>query len=333
MNKAIGINLAGTVFYIDEDAFQRLKAYLASLKDNLGNAVGKEEIIADIEARMAELFQERLKKARKEAVSREDVDGIVDILGQPEDYVDEETTENTRQAYHPRSQERKLYRDPDRKVIAGVASGLAAYMGIHPLWVRISFIALSFLTLGSALAIYALLWISFPYAKTTSEKLEMRGEPVNFNTIKKNFSDTAERLKKNGDQNPTLFEKLAVHTGRLLLFILKAIGYFVLLVLLLVAAIAAGAIVLSAFGLLLWSWHIADFDFTLDIPENHFFLINRIPFAITLLIISIGLIFLIAKVAAGKKVADFVIPVSLLSLFILLIFALVRLWHIWCWIH
>lgn len=335
MNKTIGIDLAGTVFYTDEDAFQRLKAYLASLKDSLGNAVGKKEIIADIEARMAELFQERLKKTGKESVSREDVDGIIDILGQPEDYVDEETTESTRHRGRAIPDLRKLYRDPDRKVIAGVASGLAAYVGIHPLWMRISFIALSFLTLGSALAIYALLWISFPYAKTTSEKLEMRGEPVNFNTIKKNFSDTAERLKKNGDPNPTFFEKLAVHTGRLLLLILKAIGYFVLLVLLSVAVIAAGTIVLSAFGLLLWSLHIVDLDFTLGIPGNHLFPINHIPFAITLLIvpISIGLILLIAKLAAGKKVADLLIPVGLLSLFILLIFAVVRLWHVLQWMY
>ena len=330
MNKTIQINLAEIIFYIDEDAFEKLKAYLASLKDSLGNTVGKEEIIADIEARMAELFQAELKRRGKKSISSDAVDGITDTLGQPEDYVDEEAVqvENTRHRVRTILELRKLYRDPDRKVIAGVASGLAAYLGIHPLWMRISFIALSFLTLGSALAIYGLLWISFPYAKTSSEKLKMRGEPVNFNTIKKTFTSTGDRAETQANQTPTFFERLATGIGRFLLFTFKAIGYFILFLLLWVAAMAIGTLVLLAFGVFgVTNLHILSWDLS--------FLLHHIPFAIASLIVLLligGLILSIAGVAIGKKTADFLIRLSLLSLFILVIFAVVRLWHIWYWI-
>lgn len=257
MNKTISMNVGGVVFQVDEDAFEGLRAYLLRIEGNLGAMAGSGEIIADIEARIAELLQERLKEGGREAVSREDVGRVIDILGQPEDYVDEGAAQGDDGQHKARGRRsmRKLYRDPEHKTIAGVASGLAAYSGIHTAWVRILFVVLCFVTSGSTLLLYALLWICVPYAKTTSEKLEMRGEPVNFDSIKRNFRDTTAQLKAKLSEDPTFFEKLLSDAGRLSRILLRGIGYFVTLVLLLAAAISLSVGLLSAIGILNWGWN------------------------------------------------------------------------------
>lgn len=331
MNKTISINLAGIVFYIDEGALQVLQAYLERIQQNLHHTVGREEILADVEARIAELFEEELKKTGKQAVSAGAVGRVIGILGQPEDYPEGEKDGGARTARDkaPRS----LYRDPDHKVLAGVASGLAAYTGIHRTWIRILFVLLSFFTSGGAVILYALLWISIPYAKTTSEKLEMRGEPVNFDTIKKNVSHTNSRLKEKLDPNLGFFEKWLGEIGSLLGALLKATGYFILLVLLLLAAILLGILALSALDILSWSWHLThvgpglgslgDFFFFV---ESHFHLVGT---TLALVALSVWLIALILKTVGGKKGAQRTANLRLLGLSTLLFIALATLWHMY----
>ena len=89
MKKTFTANLNGTVFHIEEDAYDQLQRYRANIRAKFSGSAEAEEIMADIEARIAELFTERLQG--RQAVSLADVDHVKQVMGQPEDYVDDET--------------------------------------------------------------------------------------------------------------------------------------------------------------------------------------------------------------------------------------------------
>jgi len=199
MNKTININLGGLFFHIDETAYQKLNRYLNSIRKSLSDdPQGKDEIIKDIEMRISELLTDRIVDARQ-VVSESDIDEIVSIMGQPEDYnVDEEFFNEPGYTSKNRRVSKKLYRDGDDKFLGGVASGTAHYLGIEPIWSRILWLLLAFGT-GFGFFIYPLLWVLLPEAKTTAEKLEMEGESVNIDNIEKKireeFSDISQRVK------------------------------------------------------------------------------------------------------------------------------------------
>ena len=207
MNKVFNVNIGGLVFSVDDLAFDKLNAYIESIKAHFAKTDGKEEIIADIEARIGEMLKERLRSG-KEVITMDDVDAIVLNMGKPEDFGDGETSENQGQQekaqsneytnpYGAASSRKRLFRDPDNKVIGGVCSGIAHYFGMEdPIWIRLAFV-LVFFTFGSGFFLYIILMIIIPKAKTVTDKLEMRGEDVTINNIKKNFSDEFEDLKKN----------------------------------------------------------------------------------------------------------------------------------------
>ena len=181
MNKTVNINLASTFFHIDESAYAKLKSYLKTLENGFRNTVGKEEILKDIEARIAELFQE-IKTNSDYVISEADVDKIISVLGQPEDFITEEE-EDFIQTEEPIR--KKLFRDPDDNYIAGVASGLGHYFGIDASWIRLIWLFLVVFSGGTFITIYILFWILVPEAKTTVDKLKMKGKPVNISTIEK----------------------------------------------------------------------------------------------------------------------------------------------------
>ena len=154
MNKTININLAGIIFYVDEDAYTYFNEYLESVKAKFDDSDEREEIISDIEARIAELLQQKLND-NKQVVNRQDVDEIIAVMGSPEDYVVDEDTEGT-SSKETSSADRnfqytgpkRLFRNPDDKILSGVSSGLAAYFGIDPIWVRLIWVALFFGLVG-----------------------------------------------------------------------------------------------------------------------------------------------------------------------------------------
>lgn len=199
MKKTFTANLNGTVFHIEEDAYDQLQRYLANIRAKFSGSSEAEEIMADIEARIAELFTERLQG--RQAVSMADVDHVKQVMGQPEDYVDDETAgggtakeEHTWQQSGPRRHKR-LYRDVDDKKLAGVLSGLGHYFGIDPLWLRIGFLFFLFAGWGSPALLYIVMWALVPEANTAAEKLEMQGEPVTVDNIKRMFDEGAEQVK------------------------------------------------------------------------------------------------------------------------------------------
>lgn len=191
MNKTININLAGIVFYVDEDAYKVLNDYLVKIKRQFGNTNEREEIIADIEARIAELFQQNLGST-KQVVNLADVEKIISIMGKPEDFYNEDeeagpsdgSTYTGNTAFTPK----KLYRNPDDKILGGVSSGLAAYFGIDSVWIRLAWVAL-FFGLGTGLLLYIVLWVVVPEAKTIAQKLQMSGEPININNIERKVKE------------------------------------------------------------------------------------------------------------------------------------------------
>ncbi len=191
MKKTMTVNIAGMVYHIDEDAFDRLNRYLGRVKEELRSIEGNNEIYQDIEMRIGELFNEKLKNNRQ-VIILSDVEEIIAIMGEPGD-ISGNTTEkeytSTSGGY------RRMYRDPDNRIIGGVCSGLAAYWRIDPTLVRLIFIVLAIFGMAGVL-IYLILWIVLPEAQTIAQKLEMRGEKVNLSNIGEFFRQEFENVKR-----------------------------------------------------------------------------------------------------------------------------------------
>jgi len=268
MNKTVNINLAGVFYHIDEDAFSKLQHYLEAIKRSFANTTGYDEIIADIEARIAELFSEKMKNERQVISSRE-VEEVIAIMGQPEDYmVDEEIFEDRSFERKASRSRKQLYRDTDNAYIGGVSSGLAHYLGIQALWVRVLWILLTLLSSGAFILIYIALWIFVPQAITTAEKLAMRGEPVNITNIerriKEGFDDVSGKVKnldyeKYGYRAKTGAGSAATAVGNLvsvlLNFFVKFIGIIILLFSgLMLISLFIGLFTVGTFGIIEAPW-------------------------------------------------------------------------------
>lgn len=206
MKKTININLNGISFTLDEDAYQALEEYLNSIKTHFKNKEGSTEIIKDIEARIAELFQQ-FTGTGKQILSIDDVNKIKAQLGKPSDFDDTEE-ENIHEAEYAGSYKR-LYRDPMDRIIGGVCSGLGAYFHVDPVWVRIIFVIATFS--GVSPLVYLILWIIIPPARTASERLEMRGEPVNISNIERiireEFNGIRDRMGNFANKTKKKFSK------------------------------------------------------------------------------------------------------------------------------
>jgi len=229
MNKTVNINLAGIVFHINEDAFEILKNYLNTLKNHFKNEEGADEILKDIEGRIAELFTERLSS--KEAVSLTDVNEIISIMGDPSQYDDEIEQEKPQEHQHKeedlrKGKRRKVYRDEDGKMLGGVCSGLANYFDMSVFWSRIIFFFLLFIMGPGAPFIYVMLWIALPSAKTTAEKLEMKGEKVNINNIEKNIKDELDNIEKKVRDFDKKMTK-EVFGSKFQIFMTKCVDFFI----------------------------------------------------------------------------------------------------------
>jgi phage shock protein PspC (stress-responsive transcriptional regulator) len=201
MNKTVTINISGIIFHIEEDAFERLQSYLSRVRSRFSAEEGRDEIMTDIESRIAEILNERVGPS-KQVVVMADVDHVISLMGEPEAISDnEEQQDEKKEETFERRQEpgrryrRRLFRDPDDKVVGGVCSGLGYYFDIDPVWIRLGF-AVIFFAFGSGVLFYLLLMIIVPKAESTAEKLEMRGEPVDVNNISRTIKEEFEGFKR-----------------------------------------------------------------------------------------------------------------------------------------
>jgi len=196
MKKVVNINLGGRAFTINEDAYSNLERYLKAIERHFSGSDGMEDILYDIENRMAELFVEDEKNGS--IITIEKIEKVKSIMGRPEDfggeeYDETETRSKTYTNFNYRTGKR-LFRDPDDQVIAGVASGLSAYLGINdPIFLRILFVILGFSGVG--VLPYIILWIAVPAARTSSDRLSMKGEDINIDSIAKTVEDTLIDIK------------------------------------------------------------------------------------------------------------------------------------------
>lgn len=219
MNKTVNINLGGMFFHIDEDAYQKLTRYFDAIKRSLSNSTGQDEIIKDIEMRIAEIITEKHTND-KQVINVREVEEVIAIMGQPEDYRLEDDTQPAASASYETGRRRmkKLYRDTEKGMIGGVSTGLGHYFGIDAVWIKILFLIFVFAGFGTGIIAYFVLWIVTPAAVTTAEKLEMTGEPVTISNIERKvreeFENVSDKFKsanydKMGNQVKTGAERVA----------------------------------------------------------------------------------------------------------------------------
>lgn len=193
MNKTLSIALAGFSFIIEEHAYIKLSDYLAALRNTL-DANEADEVMHDIEIRMVEIFKEHLGK--REVLNTEDVERVIAQIGKPEQIEEQEDayfSENSSQQTktNATTAQKQLFRDPSQQKIAGVCAGLAQYVGLdislmRAIWLGMAFLGIFTGAVSTTLIIivYIILWIVLPTAKTASDFLKMKGQPVNFDTLK-----------------------------------------------------------------------------------------------------------------------------------------------------
>jgi len=223
----------------------------AANQGSFTDSQGRSEIILDIEARIAELFNERIKD-EKQVISIKEVEEVIAIMGQPEDYIiDEEIFEDEPQPSQTHSTSRKLFRDTENAYVGGVSSGLGHYFGIDPLWIRLAWVIL-FFGFGTGILIYILLWILMPSAQTTADKLAMSGKPVNitnieqkvkegFGNVKESIEDVADKIKnkdysKVGDRVQTTSRSFFDALGSIIMLFFNVIAKFIGVILIIVGA-------------------------------------------------------------------------------------------------
>lgn len=236
MNKTININLGGLVFHIDEDAYQKLTNYIEAIKRSLSKNSGQEEIIKDIEIRIGELISEK-HTSDKQVISLGEVEEIISIMGQPEDYrIEGDEPIKDEPIYTNSKITKKLYRDEENAAIGGVLAGLGHYFGVDKTILRVILLIMVF-AWGTGFVAYIILWIAMPAAKTTSEKLEMRGEPVTISNIEKkvreeiesltgkikstDFEEVKKDLKSNGNKIKDAFSEIL---GSIINILAKVVG-------------------------------------------------------------------------------------------------------------
>lgn len=247
MNKTVTVNIGGIVFHIDENAYERFKAYLEAIRVHFTTAEGRDEIMQDIESRIAEMFQERVKDS-KQVITLEDVEAVTTVMGRPDQFGDESASakEETHAAQTAAASEfkgqKRLFRNPDSKILGGVCSGIAAYFDIDTVWVRLAFVIPLFF-FGSGVMLYIILWIVIPEAESSVEKLQMRGEPVNISNIEKNVQEAGKPKRDN------FVSRFFEGVGQVFKFIFLFIGKLIAIFFIFIGLVMAFAMFAAVFAL------------------------------------------------------------------------------------
>ncbi len=242
MNKILNINLGGYALTIDDDAHEYLQSYLDSIKRRFSESDGRDEIMRDVETRLGELITQYM--GNHTIVMLPHVESAVQIMGKPEDFGGDEAEPAPSSSKSDKGgggipvfgqtikTGKKLFRDENDAIIGGVCSGLASYFGIHdPVWMRLIFVILGLVSFGFWVPVYLLLWIIVAPARSASERLSMKGEPVNVDSIAKEFEKGYDRLSKR--MSETAGERFNVSqsaSGCLSVLGRVALGFLILIV-------------------------------------------------------------------------------------------------------
>ncbi|MEA1886503.1 MAG: PspC domain-containing protein [Bacteroidota bacterium] len=247
MEKSIKINIAGVIFQINEDAYELLRDYLQSITYRLSNIPGGSEMIDDIEARIAELFQSK-PSWQTAVISKDEVEEIISTMGSPEDITGDLDMEAEAGTF--RGQQKKLYRNTDNSIIGGVCSGISDYTGIEPVWIRIVFILFTLVYFIGAI-VYVVLWIALPKA----------GSSVYHRT-----SVRTERAAKTRRPDSSVSESSAA-VGNAFNEIFRAFGKFFIILFRIILAIIGVAFIIAGFTALFSFIFVSMFHSTLLLPQ------------------------------------------------------------------
>jgi phage shock protein PspC (stress-responsive transcriptional regulator) len=257
MKKTLSVNLGGSVYPIDEDAYQELMDYLQDVKRHLGDEASSEEVLNDIEQRISELFTQWMQ-GRRQVITAADVQRVIAILGRPEEYesVDGEAKneaepqkgDNSRSSNQEERRggpHRRLYRDTENSILGGVCSGVAVYLNVSVVLIRLLYFFLIWFW-GTGFLFYFLCWLIIPEARTAAQRLEMQGEDVTIENIEKKVREEYGKVKDrvDGYVNSNRFQDNIRTTGNgFLEFIRVCVKVFF--------AFIAGAIGLAGFAVLI----------------------------------------------------------------------------------
>jgi len=275
MTKTIDISLGGVLFHLEEAAYYKLKKYLQAVRRSLPVDDDVDEVMNEIEARIAELLLQK-QATNQQVINDKQIDEVIAVMGQPEDFEEEPIQGQFTATHHVK---KALFRDMDRSMIAGVAAGLAHYIGLDITLMRLIFVVLFFVTHGSFFLIYLLLWIVMPKAKTAADKLRMTGEKANLdNIVDKVTSDEP------GGQKVRFSETLENTGSDLAKIVVKIIGFVILLVTgILLIGLFISALTISPLS-----------DFNMVINQHHWMEVLHVP---------LGLISLLMFILIGFPVA------------------------------
>lgn len=246
MKKTLTVNLGGTVYHIDEDAYNLLDNYLNNLRYHFRKEEGADEIVRDMETRIAELFDEYIRTGLQ-VITVEQVEAVIARMGNPEDLNtdDDEEKKETEQHAYDNGPARRLFRNPDDRILGGVLSGLSAYFGWDVTWIRIGALVLGCFVHGLILA-YLIAWIIIPLAKTATEKLQMRGEPINMENIGRTVTEGFDKVNDyvHSEKPRSFLHQLGNAIVKIAGFIIKFV--LVLLAICLTPVLLVGLVVLFA---------------------------------------------------------------------------------------
>jgi hypothetical protein len=220
MNKTVSISLAGFSFMIEEQAYEKLNKYLHALRNSLEKDEA-DEVMYDIEIRIAEIFRENLDK--REVVNSDDVEKVIAQLGTPE-AIEGQSEENTERENPQEKTRKELFRDMKRGKIAGVCAGLAQYFGMDISLMRIIWILVFIFTVGFVSVVaYVILWVVLPEAETASDFLKMQGKPINFDSLK----EAGQRVSSFYNENKSEIAKTGAGIWKVARIVLGGIAVFI----------------------------------------------------------------------------------------------------------
>ncbi|MBB5635913.1 phage shock protein PspC (stress-responsive transcriptional regulator) [Pedobacter cryoconitis] len=228
MKKTLNINIGNSIIHIEEGAYELLTSYLIEVKQHFGKSADDFEIVSDIENRIAEMFTEILHTQQKQVIELEDVQVVIGLMGSVKDFeegAEEEPATDFNSPYTTAFAERKIYRDTDEAMVAGVCSGLSHYLKMDVSILRIVTVLSIFLG-GSGLIAYLVLWIAIPKASTRAEKMAMKGEAANLQGFKRSFEEELSNLKDNLKNANEHLQPLVKQSGNFITEFITVLGTF-----------------------------------------------------------------------------------------------------------
>ena len=308
MKKTLNINIGNSIIHIEEDAYETLTTYLNEVKAHFSNSADDFEIVTDIENRIAEMFTEILSRDQRQVVELADVQVIIAQMGSVKDF--EQIDEDAAGEIPVQDGIKKLYRDTDHAIIAGVCAGLSHYIHIDERWIRVIMLISIFLG-GSGILAYIVMWIIIPRAVSRSEKMYMRGEALNLQGFFKNFEEELaanQLMKRSGGFIREVVSALDRFIGVLGKTIVKVVAIIII--------IMGSCFLLSLFitlAVLLGIWDANPYEFfPLNIVSAAYLTQIIFAFFITLAIPLIALVLFSIRVAFNSKALNKTVSYGLL---------------------